>query len=142
MNVNRYIIKFLLTFWLMIFISCDHDKEDNIMCTMEYRMLTVTIHDEAGKPVVLDSCFIKKSGTGQIIDFSTEDPYFDSINRNNGIYLLFTDGKMSMTSANGEEFEFHGIKDDSTIVREKYKIGHDLCHVLLNSGKTEVVVRY
>jgi hypothetical protein len=105
---------------------------------MEYRILTISIRDSVAQPILLNNYFVRKTGTGEIIDFSKEEPYADSINRINGIYILFTDGKMSMTSKGGTEFEFHGEKGGIEIVNEKYIIGNDLCHVKRISGKSEI----
>ena len=69
-----------------------------------------------------------------------EDPLMDSINRSRGIYTIFTDGKMGMTSKTGTEFEFHGIIDSTELVNEKYLIGNDVCHVTLLSGKTAIII--
>ena len=105
-------------------------------------MLTVTIKDSASNPVILDHYYVKKTSTGEIIDFSQEEPFFDSINRQNGIYLLFSDGKMGMTSKTGTQFELHGKMDTTEIINEKYVIGKDECHILMYSGKTEIICPY
>lgn len=115
-------------------------KSDDIICTTEYRMLVVSIKDSLLKPVTLDSYFVKKASTGEIIDFVQEDPYFDSINRPLGIYLLFTDGKMNMTTVRGSDFEFHGFLDSVEIVNENYVIGNDRCHVVMHEGRQEIVI--
>ena len=106
------------------------------MCTQEYRMLTITVKDTASKPVILSTYFVKKTTTGEIIDYSRED----SIYRIQGIYFICTDGKMGMTSKEGTEFEFHGILGTTEVVNEKYLIGNDACHVKMLSGKTEIVI--
>jgi hypothetical protein len=116
------------------------DNHDYVLCTEEYRMLTVTIKDSQSNPVILSDYFVKKTSTGEIIDFSHEEPFMDSINRVQGIYFLCTDGKMGMTSKSGTEFEFHGILDTTEIVNEKYLIGNDQCHIILLSGKTTIVI--
>jgi len=103
-------------------------------------MLTVSIKDTASKPVILSNYFVKKTSTGEIIDFSKEEPYLDSITRIQGIYFVFTDGKIGMTSKDGTEFEFHGILGTTEIVNEKYLIGNDECHVKMLSGKTEIII--
>jgi hypothetical protein len=131
----------LMIIGFMFLLSCIRDnKHDDILCTTEYRMLTVTIKDSQSNPVILNDYFVKKTSTGEIIDFSQEDPFMDSINRIQGIYLLSTDGKMDMISGNGTEFEFHGILDTTEIVNEKYIIGKDQCHVMMVSGQTSIVI--
>jgi hypothetical protein len=136
MMKNR--IAFILIIGPILFFSCKRNKE--VICTMEYRMLTVTVKDSASKPVHLSQYYVKKTSTGEIIDFSREEPYLDSINRINGIYILFSDGKMGMTSETGTEFELHGISGTTEKVNEKYSIGNDQCHVQMISGKTAIVI--
>jgi hypothetical protein len=138
--MKKQIVILLITETL-IFLSCMSHKHDDVLCTTEYRMLTVTIKDSQSNPVILSDYFVKKTSTGEIIDFSHEDPFMDSINRVQGIYFLCTDGMMGMTSKSGTEFEFHGILDTTEIVNEKYLIGNDQCHVLLLSGQTTIVIK-
>jgi hypothetical protein len=135
-------ISILLTITMsFILFSCGmHHDGNQKLCTTEYRMLTVTILDQQSYPVILTKYYVKKTSTGEIFDFSKEDPVFDSINRSQGIYLLCTDGMMGMTSVNGTEFEFHGIMDTMEIVNEKYVIANDECHVYLVSGNTKIIL--
>jgi hypothetical protein len=131
----------LMIIGAMFLLSCmRNNKHDDVLCTTDYRMLTVTIKDSHSNPVILSDYFVKKTSTGEIIDFSKEDPFMDSINRIQGIYLLSTDGKMGMVSRSGTEFEFHGILDTTEIVNEKYIIGKDQCHIMMLSGQTSIVV--
>ena len=120
----------------MIHYSC---RDKGIMCTEEYRMLTVSVIDSNSIPVNLGWYKVRKKSTGEILDFSVEDPYMDSINRLQGIYTIFTDGKMSMTTKEGMEFEFLVMQASLPVVLESYVIGKDDCHVLLRSGKTEII---
>ncbi|MFH1161539.1 MAG: hypothetical protein V1733_11420 [bacterium] len=122
----------------MMLISCKRDN--GVMCTQEYRMLTISIKDAASNPVILSQYFVKKTSTDEVIDFSQEDHYLDSINRLNGIYFVLTDSKIGMTLKNGTEFEFHGLLGTTEIVNEKYIIGNDECHVIMLSGKTQIIL--
>jgi hypothetical protein len=137
--MKRQIIILFIT-GTLILLSCTSPRHDDILCTTEYRMLTVTIKDSKSNPVILSDYFVKKTSTGEVIDFSQEDPFMDSINRVQGIYFLCTDGMMGMTSKSGTEFEFHGILDTTEIVNEKYLLGNDQCHVILLSGQTNIVI--
>jgi len=103
-------------------------------------MVTVTVRNKAAQPVVLSSYFVRDSSTGKVIDFPAEDPYHDSINREQGIYILFTDGKMAMTSRSGTGFEFHGYLGGKEIVSERYVIANDRCHIFVKSGNTNIVI--
>jgi hypothetical protein len=141
MNYNTKPYVRIIIAMVFILSSCGmhHDGKQKL-CTTEYRMLTVTITDQQSDPVFLTKYYVKKTSTGEITDFSKEDPVIDSINRSHGIYFLCTDGMMSMTSVNGTEFEFHGILDATEIVNEKYIIANDECHVYVVSGPTHIVL--
>jgi hypothetical protein len=45
-----------------------------------------------------------------------------------------------MTSQQGTEFVFHGFLDSAEIVKEPYIIGNDECHVIMLSGKPEIII--
>jgi hypothetical protein len=129
---------FFLSLSLLLLIACNSVKEKN--CTMEYRMLTISVRDSLSRPILLSQYHVKKVNTGEIIDFKQEDPYSDSISRLNGVYILLADSKIGMTSQNGTEFEFYGLTSDSVVVSEKYIVGNDGCHVETRSGKTEIMI--
>ncbi|OFX27576.1 MAG: hypothetical protein A2041_11935 [Bacteroidetes bacterium GWA2_31_9b] len=129
---------FFVFLGLIFLLSCNTDN--SIICTEEYRMLTVFLSDTSDNPVILTSNYTEKTSTDEIIYFIEEDNYFDSINRVNGIYILFTDGKMSMTTKSGTEFRFKGFIDSVLVVNEPYIIKNDGCHVLLESGNTEIII--
>jgi len=126
----------------MTAVSCmsHRHKNDDRLCTTEYRMLTISIKDINAKPVLLSDYFARKTTTGEIIDFAKESPYIDSINRLQGIYFICTDGMMGMTSLQGTEFEFHGILDSTEIVNETYIIANDECHVYMLAGNPEIIL--
>ena len=123
-------------------VSCmsHRHKNDDRLCTTEYRMLTISIKDINAKPVQLSDYFVRKTSTGEIIDFAKESPYIDSINRLQGIYFICTDGMMGMTSLQGTEFEFHGMLDSAEIVNEPYIIANDECHVYMLTGNPEIIL--
>ena len=137
----KTILAFFMITASVLFLSCNHtDKKDNTACTMEYRMLTVSVRDSASKPVHLTGSYMVKTSTGELVDFSNEDPYIDSVNKAQGIYFLFTDGKMALTAQGGTEFVFHGKSGSTEIINEKYIIGNDGCHVQQLSGKSVIVI--
>jgi hypothetical protein len=125
---------------LLLLFSCR--QSDEVMCTQEYRMLTVSVKDSVSNPVILGSYYLKKVSTGEIIDLANQDPFADSINRIQGQYFICNDGMMGMVSKSGTVFEFHGIKGDKEIVNEPYIIGKDDCHISLLDGKAVIVVNY
>ncbi|MFZ4522350.1 MAG: hypothetical protein ACOYNC_11635 [Bacteroidales bacterium] len=126
---------------LPLLISClSQNDKDDVACTEEYRMLTITVRDSAAHPVILSQYFVRKTSTGDTLDFAREDPYADSINKVQGIYIVFTDGKMGMTSKTGTSFEFHGFQNGMETVLENFTIGKDNCHVYWLSGKQVIII--
>jgi hypothetical protein len=117
-----------------------HDGHD-VICTTDFRMLMVTVRDSTGHPVLLDEFNVTKSATGQVFNLGQFDPYFDSINRVNGQYMLLTDGQFQYTTLKGDEFVFRGLIDSTEVVREKYILGNDRCHVRVVSGNLQIVVK-
>jgi hypothetical protein len=132
----------LIVTGILVILSCSRHRyyDPGPICTMEYRILTVSVRDIYANPVILSDYSVRKTSTGEIIDFSGEDPYFDSIYRLQGLYIICTDGKMQMTSQQGTGFEFHGTLDSTEVINEKYIIGNDECHVLMISGQPEIVI--
>jgi hypothetical protein len=122
---------------MLLLLSCKQSHE--VMCTMEYRMLTVSIKDSAAQPVILGSYFLKNTATSEVLDLSSQDPFADSINRIGGRYFICNDGMMGMVSTSGTAFEFHGMQGSKEVVNEPYIIGKDECHIRLVSGKTEII---
>jgi hypothetical protein len=90
--------------------------------------------------VLLDSTFVTRTSTSEVIRFSQEDPWIDSVLRLQGIYILFTDGHKHQTSTNGEEFTFYGFLSPDEMVTEPYIIANDLCHVVKVTGRDTVVI--
>jgi len=129
----KKIFPFCIIIPFFMLFSCQLNSDNDLVCTEEYRMLTVSLTDSIDNPLILTSNYTEKTSTSEIIDFVQEDNYFDSINRVNGIYILFTDGKMSMTTKSGTEFQFKGFIDSVQVVNEPYIIKNDGCHVLLES---------
>jgi len=103
-------------------------------------MLQITVKDSLHHPVHLSQYQTIKNSTGEVVDFSKEDPYLDSINRANGVYTLLTDGKMFMTSVSGTAFTFRGWINGVEVISEPYLIGNDRCHVKMISGRGEVIL--
>jgi len=118
--------------------SCKNEK--TIICTQEYKILTVTVKNSDGDPVYLSWYSVSNKNTGEGLDFSHEDPYMDSINRTQGIYTIFTDGLMEMTTKEGTEFDFSMMNGSMPVVIGTCLIGKDDCHCLLLGGNTEIVL--
>ncbi|HNW74944.1 MAG TPA: hypothetical protein PKN44_15045 [Bacteroidales bacterium] len=132
----------LWLFTILAIAACDPGNEvPDRPCTTEYRTLAVTVCDSSSHPVFLDSCYVRKVNTGEIVDFSGSDRYLDSIGRIQGRYLIGSDGKMALVSPTGIWFEFHGLISGVEVAERNYLVGYDGCHVVLMEGNPVIIVK-
>lgn len=131
----------LLFFMSLILFSCT-DSNDGLVCTEEFRMLTVTVNYSNQEPVLLTDYYTQKISTGEKIYFKPENEYIDSIYTNNGTYILFTDDKLGKVSRSGNEFQFKGFIDTIMVVNKTFIIRNDGCHIDLISGNTNIIYGY
>lgn len=121
--------------------SSVEDKSDcsNIICTQEYRTITVDVKDTKGNAVALDrfTVVVLPNETDITPDLSDSEM---GLMRKNGIYPLFSD-KYSNAYRNKQlEINFSGYIGDKQVLDANYKVGADCCHVLLIDGETNLVV--
>lgn len=102
---------------------------------MEYRMITVDVKDTLGNPVELD--YYEVYVQGSLIPMNlTGDPSWQA-----GTYVIIADDKMNtLDRYEPKTLRFDGYLDTELVVREYYVVTHDCCHVVLQSGPTEVVI--
>lgn len=125
--------------------SCD-DRADieadecpqNIGCTKIYVLVTAEIKDANDKPYKLDAYYTTKISTGEKISYQNQET--DASAQYYGAYPILGDGQLAKTSKTGQEFEFIGFKDGKEVLRKKFVIGHDCCHVHLVSGDTKITM--
>lgn len=130
--------------------SCNKDSDrgrhagdcpPDLMCTMEFRYIQITVTDSAGKPVSLDTYRTIRLADGHAFDLQhSADEWEDSTRRATGIYPLLTDSEQKQVSTRGENFEFRGEKDGVMIVQEQYQVRDDCCHIDLISGNTIITI--
>lgn len=107
-----------------------------VMCTMEFRTITVGVVDGAGNPVQLDSYQTTLVGTGTVVGNTGAIQSNDK-----GEYAVVSDAFVGDNKNTRTKMVFTGMKDGKTVVNETYEIGVDCCHVSKISGKEQVVVR-
>lgn len=113
-------------------------KEENpcdpeIMCTMDFRVVSLTIIDGEGKPVILDDFYT------EFEDFTFKTQR-DEYQMQEGLYPVVNDGEMNKLSFKGNSAVFIGIRNGKEIIRHKLKVGKDCCHVVFMEGEKEIVV--
>jgi len=141
--------RFLLFLLLISLISnCKKEKVEEvedpcscskgINCTMEYRSVGVTIKNQSGLSISLDNYYTTKILTGEKISLKSSE--FDSLRRISGRYPVLGDGQKKLTEKCGTDFKFTGIKNGMEIVKQRYSIGHDCCHVKILSGDPNITI--
>ncbi len=138
-------IKSLLVFFVFISLAatCQNTdnsaaKEDNpcdpdIMCTMDFRVVNLTIINGEGKPVILDDFYT------EFEDFTFKTQR-DDYQMQEGLYPVVNDGDMYRLSFKGNSAVFIGIKNGKKILSHRLKVGKDCCHVVLMEGEEEIVI--
>lgn len=133
-------MKNLLIIWLLTFsaLACKKDRDQcptNITCTMEYRMITVDVKDSIGNPVELD--YYEVFVQGSLIPMNLIDDQSWQV----GTYVIIADDKMNtLDRYEPTTLRFDGYLNAELVVREYYQVTHDCCHVVLQSGSTEIVI--
>ena len=124
MNFSRFLVLLLL---LTTASSCE---EDPIACTMDFRMVTVTVAGPA-----LTSYYTLRAATGDTIRIGQEN-----IGGMAGIYPILDDSYQSVIEGRTENFIFRGFINDSLVVNESYGISADECHIAYVSGNLNVTL--
>jgi hypothetical protein len=106
-----------------------------VLCTMEFRMLTVTIKDKAGNFYKADKVETY-TPTGKMI-FSQSSPSFlpDSS------YVVIDDNNMKDLTKNVNTIlDFKIYKGNAVVKKVQYVVTADCCHISKVSGDTEIIV--
>ncbi len=110
----------------------------DIICTMDFRSIMITVK-ENGNPIALDDYKTVRLSDNHVYNLKpTAGSWEDSSRKASGVYTVLTDGQMKQASRNGTMFEFRGYKNGQEVVRERFNINHNCCHINLLSGNTQV----
>ena len=127
-----------------IMTTCNNNQQDKIdcsevICTMEFRSISISLKDKNGMPIALDSFKVNTADTGKDITRQLTDLEWEQI-RENGSYPIFGD-EFSKEYQNKEvEILFEGFLANEKIASLSYLVGADCCHVQLIEGQLEVVL--
>ena len=143
-----FICLLLLFFASGLLTGCTKNKIDNScgvncssvgICTAVYISFSVKVKNSDGSAYKLDSFVTVRMEDNKILDIKKDNSsYSDSVNRGNGLYLVFSDAFGNLTDQCGKEFNFIGYKNNIEVVNEKYVFNHDCCHIQFVSGKREI----
>ena len=120
---------------IILLTSCGDSSSclENIVCTEEFRMITVEITDAIEIPVVLDSAYSLHQDAG--IQYFEDDQFFAV---SEGIYTVWTDAEFDLVEKKGTELIFEGWLNKEKVISQPFLIGHDCCHIELLEGPAEI----
>ena len=109
-------------------------------CTDQFETISVRIETSDMAPLKLDRYYTIREEGSILIDMQTSATVTeDSIRKAIGRYPILNDTRMSLTDRCGKVFYFVGRKDSVEILKERYVISNDCCHILLDTGRLEIV---
>lgn len=109
--------------------SCGRD----VICTMDFRSVGITVTDKDGKGVKLDEAYTVRQSTGDVI--RDTQPVND-----NGVYNVLSDNYQKELQNQRDIFTFIGMLNGAEVVRESFTISADCCHIDYVDGNREVTI--
>lgn len=107
---------------------------EDIICSMVYKSISVEIVDGNGEHVELSRAELRSEHLDHQIDVLAESAAGTA-------YQIISDGHIKfLDHLKARTFIFNGWIDDSLVVKEYYKIRHDCCHVVLESGSERIII--
>ena len=125
--MKKFSLHIIIFFTILFFISCAKEEEKEVICTMEWRYISIDV-----KGGVLDNFYTIRKYTGDTIRYEK-----DNILGNNS-YIILSDNYQNKIKNKEEIFIFKGYITDSLVVNEQYVIKADECHINYVSGKKEI----
>lgn len=111
--------------------KCD-DPNNGIICTQEFRMITLKAQNGASHPVTLDSFYTTRQSNGQRIQSQQQ--------AGPGYYVVLDDSYHAQLKNSEDNFRFVGWKGGQVSIDQVYRIAGDHCHIYKKSGVDSVVV--
>lgn len=112
--------------------SCPCPKD--IMCTEDFRFVTVTVVDKTGTPVTFDRYETVRASNSTVLARK------DNTEMAPGTYVIASDGEKEGISTCGEKFLFRGYRGGKKLLEEEFTLRNDCCHIERQSGRTEIVL--
>ncbi len=129
--MQRYFLSFLLLAALIL--DCDREKKPdctNVACTQEFRIITILIkHIPDSSAFILSTYKVLRVTDNKDITHSN-----NSIFENLGYYPLVDDTDRDMLRNSDVEIEFQGYVGDTLVIKKRFVVTADCCHVSLVSG--------
>lgn len=138
MKPNNKVLFGLLILSSLIFFECDNDEFPCGFekCTDIYKSVMIAVRNKLdSSAVILTNYKVTRTNNGQDITVS------NFTNPNHPEYYPITnDSKLDLLRNKSVEVEFTGYINDVEVLKEKFIITADCCHVDLIEGKTEFYI--
>lgn len=136
---------FVALITVLLTLNCsDNDTDDasncsDVFCTEEFRTITVSVKDNDGVAVALDSFKVVDLTNGENITLDASGSEYEWMTKN-GTYPLFSDKYVAKYRNKEIEINFQAYVDDKILVDSDFTVGADCCHVVLIEGDTDIVL--
>ena len=129
----------IFCFFLSLSSCSEQATECGRFCTEEFRTIAVSVENQEGDPVALDSYRVINLDNGREI---TPDLSPDELQqmREQGRYPIINDSYIEEYRKQELNLEFTGLLGGEEVVTENYKVGFDCCHVYHIAGDLELVL--
>ncbi len=117
---------------IIFLISCSSDDGDcsgDLICTTEFRIISVEVLDSERNLVIFDEFRVKNLQTDELIEIDWEP---------GDHYPIADDSMRNDLPAEGHLIELVGYIDGQEVLREAYLVGQDCCHITLLEGETTI----
>jgi hypothetical protein len=135
--MKRHILRFLLL--LVLILGCDREKKSdctNVFCTDEFRTIGVSIkHVSDSSAVILTTYKVIR-----VSDNKDISPGNSIVPVNYGYYLLVDDTEVGMLRNSNVEIEFQGYINSTLLIKKRFVVTADCCHISLVSGETVIYI--
>ena len=130
-------LKFILL--AVLILSCERDNKsdcNNVFCTQEFKTVSVLILHKSDNSAVTLTTFkvIRVSDNKDITHGNSIIP------ENYGYYPLVDDSDKEMLRNTNVEIEFQGYSNDILLIKKRFVVTADCCHVSLVSGDSTVYI--
>jgi hypothetical protein len=115
------------------------DCDENTFCTENYVTIGITIKDNSGVKIVLDSYKVIDMATKEDLTLPYSNEEFENY-RNTGYYPIFSDAYRVQYQNSKATISFIGYISENEVITDEFIVGADCCHVSLISGNTEIVL--
>jgi hypothetical protein len=135
--MKRHILRFLLL--LVLILGCDKEKKSdctNVFCTDEFRTIGVSLkHVSDSSAVILTTYKVIR-----VSDNKDISPGNSTVPVNYGYYLLVDDTEVAMLRNSDVEIEFQGYINNTLLIKKRFIVTADCCHISLVSGATVIYI--